>query len=50
MTFPEYPAWQSRPKHEIRLQHILDHTSDLRTGDTTEDIYRQHDFVHYALE
>lgn len=42
------PAWRGTPKEQIRVVHLIEHTSGLADKPTTEDIYSAGDFVAFA--
>lgn len=42
------PSWRGTPKEQIRVAHLLEHTSGLVDKPTTEDIYAAGDFVAFA--
>jgi CubicO group peptidase (beta-lactamase class C family) len=42
------PSWRGTPKDQIRVVHLLEHTSGLADKRTTEDIYAAGDFVAFA--
>jgi CubicO group peptidase (beta-lactamase class C family) len=42
------PSWRGTPNEQIRVVHLLEHTSGLADKPTTEDIYAAGDFVAFA--
>jgi CubicO group peptidase (beta-lactamase class C family) len=45
-----YPEWNEGRKAQVTLRHLLNHTSGLHSGRTTEAIYASNDFVRHALD
>ena len=45
-----FPEWSFGLKKEVRLRHILNHTSGIKARRTTEDIYKSPDFLKFALK
>lgn len=42
------PSWRGTSKDQVRIVHLLEHTSGLADKPTTEDIYAAGDFVAFA--
>ncbi len=45
-----YPEWEEGPKADITIRHLLAHTSGLRPGMPTHDIYDSGDVIAHALD
>ncbi len=43
------PEWENDSKSKITLRHILNHTSGIEALHTSKEIYKQRDFVEYAI-
>ncbi|HEY8470511.1 MAG TPA: serine hydrolase [Longimicrobiales bacterium] len=45
-----YPEWSTGRKARVTIRHLLNHTSGIEAGRTTEEIYASNDFVRLALD
>lgn len=45
-----YPEWSTGRKARVTIRHLLNHTSGIESGRTTEEIYVSRDFVRLALD
>lgn len=45
-----YPEWNTGRKARVTLRHLLNHTSGIQAGQSTEEIYASDDFVRLALD
>lgn len=43
------PQWSTGRKARVTIRHLLNHTSGIESGRTTEEIYASNDFVRLAL-
>lgn len=44
-----FPEWDVDVKRDVLIRHILNHTSGIKARRTTEDIYKNNDFLQYTL-
>lgn len=47
--FPNQLDWQTAPKDQITIRHLLTHTSGIDPGVPTHELYASEDFVAFAL-